>query len=584
KSVNCQQDIPQFQDGFHIDQNETSKSFEYLQKNENARAVQDIHEERSIYMVDETEPFMERSENVHKDPNKHLEESDEVVGSSDKFTFEYCEECPEEEYMVTARKTKKRYVYLQAPPYITASNRCNNHGTLTVRVEVVDEPESIFREDGQFENIAFLHKTRNGATIDEHYRVNGVEIVLRKTIYQDGHPWIHPKCWMVPQLQNQVVNAQELIRDLLGGAENKSIHWGKLGTATLHHRIVNDTGEHYWILDDACQHYEELCRQELCRYHTMVEDPPTDKFWKGKKVRGSWGQTVTYACRAACKNTCQELKARGCSREANPECMERRSGQCLRWRWKFKCTDRVKVEGHKYPGKTAFCLGGDCVDSSFESDKDMIQALGYLSILEAARKEFDGTANIQIFKGKSHSCTRFPLSFKDCCGSRGWGEKLGLSNCDHDSKEVGKLRDQGKCVQIGSFCAEKINVGLAKFCLRKKTVYCCFGSKFAKLLQEQGKHQLGQNFGSPEQPNCRGFSAEELSRIDFSHLDLSEIIEEVMSNFKPIDEKRMSKHFATGSELERIRSNMKKSASRREGTYLQENMRHLSSFGGGKNE
>jgi hypothetical protein len=40
------------------------------------------------------------------------------------------------------------------------------------------------------------------------------------------------------------------------------------------------------------------------------------------------------------------------------------------------------VDGHKYPGKTAFCLGGDCVDSSFESDKDMIQALGHLSILE----------------------------------------------------------------------------------------------------------------------------------------------------------------------------------------------------------
>jgi hypothetical protein len=340
--------------------------------------------------------------------------------------------------------------------------------------------------------------------------------------------------------------------------------------------VVNDTGEHYWILDDACQHYEELCRQGLCSYRSMVEDPPSDKFWKGKKVNGSWGQTVTFACRAACKDTCKELKARGCSREPGPECLEKKGGKCLRWRWKFKCADKVKVNRHKYPGKTAFCLGGDCVDTSFESDKDMIQALGYLSILEAARKEFDGTANIQIFKGRSYACTRFPLSFKDCCGCRGWGEKLGLTSCDQDSKEVGKLRDQGKCVRIGTFCAEKINVGLAKFCLREKTVFCCYGSKFAKLLQEQGKQQLGRDFGTPQCPACEGFSPEDLSRIDFSKLDLSEIVEEVMNKFKPIDEAAMSKHFATGGELDRIKDAMKhKNAGQREGEYLQENMKHL---------
>ncbi|GHT93185.1 hypothetical protein FACS1894122_08040 [Alphaproteobacteria bacterium] len=198
--------------------------------------------------------------------------------------------------------------------------------------------------------------------------------------------------------------------------------------------------------------------------------------------------------------------------------------------------------------------------------------------MEAARKEFDGTKNIQIFKGKPYSCTRFPLSFKDCCGCKGWGEKLGLTSCDRDSKEVGKLRDQGKCIRIGTYCAEKINVGLAKFCLREKTVFCCFGSKFAKLLQEQGKAQLRQNFGSPQEPNCRGFSPEELSRIDFSNLDLTEIVEEVMSKFKAPDMAKASKHFASGSELNRIRENMKKkvgNTSQREGAYLQENMKHL---------
>ena len=111
---------------------------------------------------------------------------------------------------VKARRNKKRYVYLDKPPYITASNYCENHKTLSVRVEIPNEPEEIFREDGLFESIEFLGKSQNGAILDERYRVNGYEIVLRKTISQNGHPWIHPQCWMVPHLQNQVFGCRIL--------------------------------------------------------------------------------------------------------------------------------------------------------------------------------------------------------------------------------------------------------------------------------------------------------------------------------------------------------------------------------------
>lgn len=362
-------------------------------------------------------------------------------------------------------------------------------------------------------------------------------------------------------------------KDLLGGANDKDFLWGQIGNAHLTARIVNDTGKHYWILDDACQRYEELSDQGLCRYVSVQEDPPTDKFWKGKKVNGSWGQTVTYACRSSCKDTCQELKAKGCSRQPNPECLEKAGDKCLRWRWKFKCKDRVGGKKYSFSKKNPFCLGGDCVNSSYEPDKDMLNALGYLSILEAARKELDGTKNISIFKGKEHSCTKFPLSFKDCCGCNGWGISVGLTGCDNDSKIVAKLREENKCIQIGTYCAEHVRVGFAKFCLRKKTVFCCFGSKFAKLLQEQGKRQLGISFGSAASPNCRGFTPQELARIDFSKLDLMEITNDVMDKFKP----NKGEHFAKNGELDRIREQMQKKISNgnSEVFYLQENMRHL---------
>lgn len=590
--------VPQYRDGVFINRTELSKSFEHLEQTEHGRDLRNIHKTRKPYILDDTEPFMTRSEEIHQHPERAFEETESVEEGSDDYTIETCEECPDEEYFVKARMIKKRYVYLQTPPYITAGQNCGNHGYLTIKVEIVDEPEEIFREDGVFNDITHISTVSwGGAYVDETYRVNGVNVILRKTIQQNGHPWIHPSCYLVPALQNHVVSAATLITKLLGGASDEYIPWGEIGNAYLHHRVVNDTGEHYWIPDDAYKHYEELCDQGLCRYESFEDDPPSEKFWKGKKVNGSWGRTMTFGCRSSCKDTCTDLKARGYSRQPDPECLEEKDGKCLRWRWKFKCRDRVVVAKHKFSKKNPFCLGGDCIDSSYESDKDMIQALGYLSILEEARKEMDGTANINIFKGQDRSCNkiRIGVGIKDCCGNgKGLGVSLGLTRCDEDAKTLAKLREEGKCIYVGTHCAEEINVGFTKFCLRKKSVFCCFGTKFAKLLQEQGKPQLGMNFGDSEHPSCGGFTPEQLSRIDFSRLDLTEITNDIMGKFKP----QGGEHFAREGELDRIREQMvaaplavndvtppRRRSGASEAAYLKENMRHLTGslkVGGGK--
>lgn len=564
--------VSDYQEGVVVSPDELSKAFEYLSKDEHGRALREIHKTRKPYILDETEPFMARGEEALQHPEKALEEGEEIE-ERDNYTIETCEECPNEEYLVKARKTKKRYVYLKEAPYIETEEKNCNHGHFKVRVTIPVEPEEAFLESGVW-NIKYIDKTESGTDIYEHYLVNGVSVTLKKTILQNGHAWQHPgNCIMTDPLVHFVVGSPDIIRTLLSSERSESYYWGRLGRAELHPRVVNDTGEHYWLLDDACKYYEKLVEQGMCRYYSVEEDPDSDKYWMGKKVNGSWGQTVTYACRSTCKNNCASLKVRGCTREPNPECLEKIEDRCLRWKWKFKCRDRIKGKKYKFSKENLFCFGGECVDSSYESDKDMIQALGYLSILEEARKELNGTENINIFKGNAYSCTRFPLSFKDCCGCNGWGVNIGLTGCDQDSRMVARLRAEGKCVQIGTYCAEYVNVGLTKFCLRKKTVFCCFGTKFAKLLQEQGKPQLGLNFGSPEEPNCRGFTADELSRIDFSRLDLSEIVSDVMDKFKP----KNGAHFAKGEELRRIQDQMKEKVigTNKEGDFLKENIRHM---------
>lgn len=569
--------VPGFKERVSISDTETSMAFSHARKSEAGRAILDIHGTRGVYKFDEKDSLLTRSEEVQKNPEKVLNEVEFIEPVAESYTIEYCEETSDEEYIIKARRIKKRHVYLKTPPCVTASCYCKNHGNLKIKVEIANEPDEIFREDGQFENIRLLDKVQSGAVIDEIYTVNGHDLILRKTIIQDGRPWIHPDCWMVPHLQNQVLDAGHLIRELLGGSEDRSLSWGKLGSAHLSHRVVNDTGEHYWIEDDKCQECERLCDLGLCRYVSMVEDTEMDKYWKGKKVKSSWGQTVTYACRYDRGSKCKDLVARGCE-QIGSSCAKTIGGKCVMWKQKYKCRDRIRSTSYKFSGETAFCLDGECIDSSFKSDEDMIEALGYLSILENVRKELKGTNNINIFKGSAQSCTRWILSFKDCCTrQRGWGVDVGFAGCDKDSKELLKQRRDGKCVQVGTYCAEKTALGI---CIRKKTVFCCFGNKFAKLLQEQGKKQLKKGFGTPESPNCAGFTVEELKKVDFSKLDLSEIANDVMESFKPkLDAK---KHFAQGNELGKIRDSMKdlpmmQNISEREGGILRENVKHMTS-------
>ena len=53
----------------------------------------------------------------------------------------------------------------------------------------------------------------------------------------------------------------------------------------------------------------------------------------------------------------------------------------------------------------------------------------------------------------------------------------------------------------------------------------CFSSPLARIVQEQGRAQLGRSFGSARHPECRGFTMEELGMLDWDSMDLSEWVE-----------------------------------------------------------
>ena len=60
-------------------------------------------------------------------------------------------------------------------------------------------------------------------------------------------------------------------------------------------------------------------------------------------------------------------------------------------------------------------------------------------------------------------------------------------------------------------------------CIRRERVWCVFGSKLGRILQEATRGQLGLGWG-----DCRGFTVEEMERIDFEAVDLSEFTENLV--------------------------------------------------------
>jgi conjugal transfer mating pair stabilization protein TraN len=80
-----------------------------------------------------------------------------------------------------------------------------------------------------------------------------------------------------------------------------------------------------------------------------------------------------------------------------------------------------------------------------------------------------------------------------------------------------------------------IAIPIIKTCIEQTQSYCCFNSRLAKIINEQGRGQVGKTWGSGENPDCSGFTTAEFEQLDFSRIDMSEFIQEVASSVRMPD-------------------------------------------------
>ena len=101
----------------------------------------------------------------------------------------------------------------------------------------------------------------------------------------------------------------------------------------------------------------------------------------------------------------------------------------------------------------------------------------------------------------------------------------GILDCEQAEQILAMKRDNRLCHGVGSYCSSRVPI--IRVCIETTESYCCFNSRLARILNEQGRTQLGRGWGGPQNPDCGGFTVTQLQALDFSRMNLSEFYAEI---------------------------------------------------------
>lgn len=342
-------------------------------------------------------------------------------------------------------------------------------------------------------------------------------------------------------------------------------HWVDRKTEDLPpERVCHCSGE--WVFTGSCA--TGYCRVDgLGELHKEMQDPdqeetepvpeddPGEDCVEGPETRmindypvyqACWRRRGVYDCvlgQTEEEPQCQVHRQNSCI-QTGVQCMDTLDGNCVAWEQQYRCPTNPAVtqEVMNCQG-SRFCFNQDCVDTGYESSTDIAQATAYLNMMSEMGKDMQ-LDPLQVFAGDRLQCTDY--RYLNCCskpsGRRPPGrdpalkeirdrvmDKLDDLMCDAEAEELRERRRYTQCVRVGRRCAKRV----LRVCVRYVESFCCFSGKLGRILQEQGRAQLGLSFGTANNPNCRGLTPEELERIDWSQLDLSEFFEDALQMVNP---------------------------------------------------
>lgn len=300
-------------------------------------------------------------------------------------------------------------------------------------------------------------------------------------------------------------------------------------------------GKDFWSILNPAD--EELVEKHSC-YETRRQclDAGEKHFDELVVNRPCWKEQITYRCTSEPQDGCKHLKDKNCTLQSISRCQvyaDASEKLCVKWQHTYKCLIKEETMSPGIKGGELFCMDGGCFTPELEKNTDLNEAVSKLAVMRemATKENFMAGEPPKVFPGISMGCNKSLANFKNCCQTKGWGLDIGLASCSEQAKQLAIKRNNGLCHYVGTYCAERLPV--TGICVRKKSVYCCFQSKLSRIFHQQGRPQLGKGWGSAQGPDCNPFTVEELTKLDFSKMDLSEIFADLFNRVNEAAAKKM---------------------------------------------
>lgn len=298
------------------------------------------------------------------------------------------------------------------------------------------------------------------------------------------------------------------------------------GSSSVYTGSTTDTSAcSTWAGDATCKAAPDLC----------TDSSPVTRIVGGVSVtQPCWAFSRTYTCgggiSSSPSNDCSTLEGLGCT-FVREDCLSPPGLPCTTTDRVYKCpvppgpADKTQA----ICNGDIYCLNGHCDTIVRTPNADFGNAVVALNAASQAGKEFDPNS-LSLFKGSRETCQKAIFGLINCCVPRGLPL---LGGCNAADAALKTKQDKGLCSLVGSYCAKHTLFGI---CLQKKEAHCCYLSKISRILQEQGRVQIGKPYGDPATEICPGFTLAEFQQLDLSKMDFSEVYAEFTDAAKLSDE------------------------------------------------
>lgn len=304
--------------------------------------------------------------------------------------------------------------------------------------------------------------------------------------------------------------------------------WEQRCTSYNEEIVTQERQRDEWITPYQDLHALKDLSKRCALIQTNDYNPGENFATNGKKVwKPAWGKRLVFSCAPEENSPCEKLRQQG-GIMVNKECLDSdEEGNCRLFEKIYEMggskgayTEQAFQFASSH-GQEERLFGLEEFDRSYEKNTSFGQVFATYSALADLESQPLNHATPSIFAGKPSTCRRCFSSKKvfDCCyrqaQGRGFLIETQLATCSDGEKTLFDQVGDKKCHKVGSYRDGFI----------EKRVYCCFPTLIARIVQEEGRAQLGLSWGTPRQPLCAGFTFNRFQQLDFEQMDFSDFTE-----------------------------------------------------------